>query len=309
MAGPQDGAEAAGLPAELPFVKMHGAGNDFVLIDRRTRAIPEGALSRLARALCRRRLSLGADGLVVIDDPAAGPDRAADFRWRYFNADGSEGELCGNGAMCAARWWWETTGHASCRFSTRAGMVGAAVESTALGIVAWLQLPDAGPLANAVTVTLDGRDWRLWPCRVGVPHAVLIVSDADEWADTERFERWGSAVRHHPIFAPEGTNVDVISIVDTNRIRMRTYERGVERETLACGTGAVASAAVAAARGSIGLPATIATSSGDPLFVELSRDGDMLRGVRLGGLAHLVARGTLTPEAWRLPPAHGPLDG
>jgi diaminopimelate epimerase len=272
---------------------MHGSGNDFILIDHRSRRIPEAQLAHLVRGLCRRRLGIGADGVILIELPqAAQPD--VDFHWRYFNADGSDGELCGNGAMCGARFAWDLgIAPAQCRFSTLSGIVQADIFTDPGDIRVAVRLVDSSPLQ----LDIDIDHHRFDAVTIGVPHAVTVVEDADEMT-VDDFHAFGQVVRRHPVFAPAGVNVDVIHRIDDHTIRMRTYERGVEAETLACGTGAAASAFIAVIRDLVTLPVTVITSSGRPIVVEFARAGDTAVGIRLVGEACTVASGQALAGGW-----------
>ncbi|MCA9861210.1 MAG: diaminopimelate epimerase, partial [Thermomicrobiales bacterium] len=211
-------------------------------------------------------------------------------------ADGSEGEMCGNGAMCGAR-FAELIGvaQAEMAFSTMSGIVRARVDP-AHGQVE-LAMPDTGPIQPARTVEVEGVAYELSPIQVGVPHCVLFVEDADTFGSRGHLERIGRAIRHAEAFAPAGTNVNVVAPLGSNRLRMRTYERGVEAETLACGTGAVASAVVSAARGLVQSPVEIIASSGMPLVASFDLRENGACTVTLRGQTRLVMSGSIRPDA------------
>ncbi len=273
----------------LPFTKMHGSGNDFVVIDNRDQIVAIEELPDFARAVCRRGLGLGADGVVSIER-AESDD--VDFHWRYLNADGSEGELCGNGAMCGARFAVVAgIAPASCRFSTIAGPVTAEVIDG--GPEVRLEMADAETPGRNLNLTDAANVTAFDLVRVGVPHVVAVAPDVER---IDGFDALGRAVREHADLEPAGANVNLIHRVDPQTIRMRTYERGVEAETLACGTGAVASAIVAAARKLVSQPVTVVTSSGRPLVVTWVNEGDRYTDIRLTGEARFVARGDLDAE-------------
>ena len=279
------------MTERIPFAKMSGSGNDFVVIDNRAGVVPAGSASEFTRRVCRPRLSLGADGVVLIE-PADDP--AAHFRWRYINADGSEGEMCGNGAMCGARFaHLQGIAPAQCVLQTASGLVQAEVEADRVR----LKMVDPGPVCLDLDVEAAGHALRLHAVEVGVPHAVLLTEDADGFAPGTELLRVGRAVRHHPAFAPAGTNVNVVSVQGPHRLRMRTYERGVEDEALACGTGAVASAIVGTRRGLVSPPVEVVTSSGRVLGVDFVWDGEFARDVRLSGEARVVATGEIWADA------------
>lgn len=279
--------------ASIEFMKLHGSGNDFVVIDNRDGSLPESDLSELSAMVSRRARSIGADGVVLIEERI---DPETDFHWRYYNADGSEGEMCGNGAMCGARFACLIgAADAAMAFSTMSGTVRAQVDR-ASGQVE-LAMPDTGPVEAVRTVTVDGTSFELIPIQVGVPHCVLFVDDADAFGSRAELERIGRAIRRSDAFAPAGTNVNVMSTLSENQLRMRTYERGVEAETLACGTGAVAGAVVGAARGMVQSPVQVVTSSGMPLVVSFDLGENGARAVALRGQTSIVMTGSIRPDA------------
>lgn len=277
----------------IEFMKIHGSGNDFVVIDNRSAVVPEGNLAAFSELVTRRATSVGADGVVLIEPPI---DAKTDFRWRYFNADGSEGEMCGNGAMCGAR-FAEIIGAAGREqaFSTMSGVVRARVDASSGQVT--LAMPDTGPVEQSRDVEVDGIRYRLIPIQVGVPHCVLYVDDADAFGSRAELERIGRDIRHSEAFMPAGTNVNVVSPMGANRLRMRTYERGVEAETLACGTGAVASAVVSASRGMVESPVEIIASSRMPLVASFDLGENGARTVTLSGQTRIVMSGSIRPDA------------
>lgn len=279
--------------APIDFMKLHGSGNDFVVIDNRGGVLAESELGEFSELVSRRARSIGADGVVLIENPV---EPETDFHWRYFNADGSEGEMCGNGAMCGAR-FAELVGAASATtaFSTMSGIVRARVEPES-GLVD-LAMPDTGPIEDVRAVEVAGDVYEVTPIAVGVPHAVLLVEDADAFGGRTDLERVGRAIRLSDAFAPSGTNVNIVSPLSGNRLRMRTYERGVEAETLACGTGAVASAVVSAGRGLVTTPVEIVTSSGMPLVASFDLGQNGARTVTLRGQTRIVMSGTIRSDA------------
>jgi diaminopimelate epimerase len=295
------------LPGDVPFWKMSGSGNDFVMIDDRAGRIPDAALAPLARSLCRRRLSIGADGIVLIQpappDQPAPSDGGPHLRWRYINADGSEGEMCGNGAMCGARFaHLVDAAPADLRLLTPSGIVAARVAADPTDPRVQIAVGAPGPVRHAIRVDVAGLQTEMSAIQVGVPHAVLITHDADAFpgAGGPSFIEYGRAVRHADAFAPAGTNLNVVTVRDRSTIRMRTYERGVEDETLACGTGAIASAIVATSLGLVAPPVAVIVSSGRTLRVDFT--GDPASGpvaeVTLGGEARIVSHGVVGPDAW-----------
>lgn len=270
----------------IAFAKMNGAGNDFILIDNRRGEIGAAA-AELARRVCHRRLAVGADGLILIEN-----SQTADFAWRFFNNDGSLAEMCGNGARCAAR-FAHLNGIAGpkMRFETLAGTILAEMRQDEVAIritppklvAADLALPVSGGI-----VTVDRID-------TGVPHAVAFVDDPAA-VDVVAL---GREIRFHPHFAPAGTNVNFAAVKAHGVLALRTYERGVEDETLACGTGATAAALAAARRFGWTAPVFVDTASGRRLTISFTVDGDEFRDPWLQGDARLACSGMLSPEAWR----------
>ena len=271
----------------VPFAKMNGSGNDFILVDGMDGRMEGADLPALARGLCRRRFSIGADGLIVLV-PADG----ADFAWRFFNADGSAAGMCGNGARCAAR-FARMRGIAGDRMSflTAAGRVRAEVSGSGVKV----QMTDPEDYREEFALELPAGTYRAWMVNTGVPHAVIPVEDA---AGVDVAVE-GRQVRRHAMFAPAGANADFISREGPGLIRVRTYERGVEAETLACGTGAVAAALVARRLGWASSPADVVTSGGSRLRVHFEGNWGAHRAVCLEGDARLVCEGEWCEDALR----------
>src|SRR5215470_13403759 len=213
----------------LRFTKMDGAGNDFILIDNRAGDV-ELNRSQIAR-LCDRHRGIGADGVLLLENPS----NRADFRMRYFNADGGEAEMCGNGARCFARFANKVTGAGDkISFETPAGVISAELA----GDLVTLQMTEPTELQLSVPIQVDAEKRTIHFINSGVPHVVVSVPQIGD-IDVMRE---GSAIRHHQMFSPKGANVNFIEKRGADSIAVRTYERGVEDETLACGTGIVASA-------------------------------------------------------------------
>ena len=263
----------------MRFVKMVGTGNDFIVLDlRRQRA--NGHLLALARALCRRAQAVGADGLLTIE-----PSRRADVKMRVINPDGSEAEMCGNGARCVAHYVAQGRRGRSLTLDTKAGLVHAEIVSTERVRVT---LPDPSPVL-AVRLTALGKALTVYAVNTGVPHAVVVVPDLRR-LDVQAL---GAAIRRHRVFAPAGTNVDFMQPVNHHTVRVRTYERGVEHETLACGTGAVAAALAAASLGRASSPTTVVPTSGERLVIRFEPSGRRWRRVSLEGAVRKVFEGVL----------------
>ncbi len=272
----------------MNFFKMSGSGNDFILMDNRKGMLAEVAdIPAFVRAICRRKVSVGADGVILVES-----SERADFRWRFFNADGSEVEMCGNGGRCVAR-FAHLQGIAGERmsFETVAGLIDAEVR----GEVVKLRLTDPSALQANLPIDLGGEVLAVDSLNTGVPHVVAFVGDLD---DFEVF-RHGRFLRYHEAFAPAGTNANFVTITGPHSLSVRTYERGVEDETLACGTGSVASALAAAARGEVASPVEVRVRSGEILTIHFDRIDGAFRNVYLEGRVRVIYEGRLWEEAWQ----------
>jgi diaminopimelate epimerase len=264
----------------LRFTKMNGAGNDFVLLDNRAGDL---RLTReeIAR-LCDRHRGVGADGVLLLERPRNG----ADFRMRYYNADGGEAEMCGNGARCFARFADRTAGPLrELSFETPAGVIGARLE----GKLVRLQMSAPKDLRLDLQVAVKGEAIAAHYIDSGVPHVVVPVARIDD-IDVRSL---GAALRHHPMFAPRGANANFIEQRGERTIAIRTYERGVEDETLACGTGVVASALIFAATQKIDGAINVLVRGGDTLQVDFARTNGGFINVTLTGPADFVFDGTI----------------
>ena len=270
------------------FYKMSGSGNDFIFVDNRDGSFPYDDPADAARLLCRRGVSVGADGLVLIksaDDPSL------DFRWRFYNADGSEADMCGNAARCAAR-LAHTLGISgvNASFLTGAGVIRAEVLES--GRVK-LAMTDPKDTELGRTLTISKGRYAYHYSDTGVPHAVLVTDDVT----TMDVGSLGSAVRYHEDFAPSGVNANFVRVEDDGTVTIRTYERGVEAETLACGTGAVAAAVTLALAGEVSPPVNLVPTSGIPLAVHFTKNENNVTDVYLEGDARLIYTATLHNDA------------
>ncbi len=265
----------------LEFTKMNGAGNDFVLIDNRAQLVQ---LSReQIVSLCNRHRGIGADGVILLK---VSPSRKADWAWEFYNSDGSTGEMCGNGARCFARFVQARTGQKSdFTFETEAGIIKAKFEEERVRVSltepAGLQLDEQLPVTSG-KLTIHSLN-------TGVPHAVLFVPDADQ----AMVMQLGPEIRRHARFAPKGTNVNFVQILGTGHIRVRTFERGVEGETLACGTGVTASALIASRVHRFGSPVKVQVQGGDQLEVSFREKNGGFSDVQLCGPAQFVFDGKI----------------
>ncbi len=264
----------------LRFTKMNGAGNDFVMIDNRA---GEVQLSReqVAR-ICDRHRGVGADGVLLIE-PAT---NSADFRMRYYNSDGGEAEMCGNGARCFARFAEKIAGTGKdLSFETPAGIIAAHLP----GQLVTLGMSEPADLQLNVTLAIGSESRNIHFINTGVPHVVVPAVNIEE-VDVARE---GAAIRRHEMFAPKGANVNFLERRGGNKIAIRTYERGVENETLACGTGVVASALIFAITENTEGPIGVLVRGGSELSVDFNRNGDRFTDVTLTGPAEFVFEGTI----------------
>jgi diaminopimelate epimerase len=263
---------------KVKFTKMHGAGNDFIMIDDRALEFPLENRSGLA-AIGARHTGVGCDGIILVQ-----PSQTADFRMRFFNPDGGEVEMCGNGARCVARF---------------ARDIGAAGDQMAFDTVAGLLRADVR--AGEVTINLtEPKDWRMDQSLMvdgvehrynfvnsGVPHVVIEVDDLQALD----LQRLGAAIRYHEDFAPAGTNANFIRITGPDSLELRTYERGVEGETLACGTGMAACALTAGRAGKVTAPVKVTCAFGDVLTIGYDMGDEGASNVTLTGGAEYVFEG------------------
>lgn len=275
------------MTVHIPFTKMSGSGNDFIVIDNREAMVTDDLLPQFVERVCRRKLSAGADGLILIED-----SKAADFKWRFFNSDGSVAEMCGNGARCVARFAYLNgiAKGSQMAFETIAGVIHAQVFAEQVKI----RMTDPQELTLDATLELDDRKICYSSVNTGVPHVVLHI-DNIESADVVGL---GRVIRRHSKFAPAGTNVNFMALQEEGVWAVRTYERGVEDETLACGTGIVACALVLAQQKGLVSPVTLKTRSGGHLKVYYSKDSARLSDIYLEGDARVIYEGRLMPDAW-----------
>jgi diaminopimelate epimerase len=265
---------------------MSGAGNDFVVIDNREGVVPEPATTFAAR-ICARQAAVSADGLLLLER-----SERKDFRMRYFNTDGSEAEMCGNGGRCIAR------------FASLVGAAGREMEfenlagdfHAAVGEDERVRLDMTTPHSLALNQKVEsgGREYVVHGLNTGVPHIIL------PWDDLEQapVRELGRVLRYHAAFAPKGTNVNFVKATGPQTIAVRTYERGVEDETLACGTGSVASAILMTMLGHVRAPVTVAVRSGSRLGVHFDLAGQQATRVALEGEAVVLFSGELRLEAF-----------
>ncbi len=275
---------------KIPFTKMTGVGNDFIIVDNRADILNAFDLAEFARHVCAPHVSLGGDELMLIEPPTAG----GDFSMRTINPDGAEVKMCGNASRCVARYAL-AHGIAGARMTidTLGGPVFAQVE----GDRARVQLQLTAPLDLDHRLDVAGETYTVCATQVsGAPQAVVAWREVAR-APRAQIHRLGAAICHHADF-PAGTNVNFVEALDRHTLWQRTFERGVEGETLACGTGAVAASVIAATRGWVDSPVRVQVLGGE-LHVSFARQGDAFAEVFLGGDARFIAEGVLLPDAWR----------
>jgi diaminopimelate epimerase len=260
---------------------MVASGNDFVVVDSLTRRFVV-SWNRLAQRICNRKYGIGADGLLVLEK-----SRVADIKMRTFNADGSQAQMCGNGARCVALFisLQSTVSSQQIKIETKAGII----EAQVIGDNVKIKLTEPKDIKLNLPINVNNRTLHVNFINTGVPHTVIFV----EGIDKIDIVNLGRQIRYHKRFSPRGTNVDFAEVVNNNSIKLRTYERGVEDETLACGTGAVAAALITSYQllvtscGKI----NVRTKGGEVLKVYFDRINNKFKDVWLEGKARIVYKG------------------
>ena len=269
----------------LHFYKMNGAGNDFIVIDNRDLSI---SLDQdTIEALCDRHRGIGADGLLAVE-PA---EKGADYKFRYYNADGGEAEMCGNGARCFGRF----TAHLGEKLAQRVTFetIAGTLAAEMVGENVRIAMSEPKDLRLDTGVSISGLDAALHFINTGVPHAVAFVPGGDSFKELDVFSR-GRAIRRHEAFAPAGTNANFATVLAPGHIAIRTYERGVEGETLACGTGMVACALIHHLLTGAPSPVKVDVAGGDTLEIGFEKTGEQaFRNVTLSGPADFVFEGEI----------------
>ena len=271
----------------ISFYKMSGSGNDFIIIDNRNNIVDENGLYDFIAKVCRRKMSVGADGMILVEN-----SDNADFKWRFFNSDGSVAEMCGNGARCVAR-FAHLNGIAgpSMSFETLAGIIKAEVIEERVKV----KMTDPSELKTGDTIQLKNALVSISSINTGVPH-VVIVKDSIDDID---IVKTGREIRYHDRFSPAGTNVNFACHIKDNTIAIRTYERGVEDETLACGTGAAACAIVMAHKMKLDSPLSVLTRSNGYLNIFFKEKEGQYYDVYLEGDARIIYKAQLWEDAWK----------
>ena len=275
----------------MKFWKMNGAGNDFLVLNNLIEQLPRELFPQIARTLCHRHMSIGADGLMVVDAPTQG----GDYKMLFFNADGSVGEMCGNGARCICRYGYEN------------GLAGETqtVETTA-GIVTGrriherlykIRLNDPTTIKQDLSLEIDGR---AYPCAYvelgdpGLPHAVVPYANLKA-ADENKLRELGRKLRWHSAF-PKGANVNFYEIVGKDRIYERTFERGVEDFTYACGTGTASVVTILTLQGAVSGRGVKADMAGGELIIDIEQNNGRIEHLYLTGPTNIVCKGEVTDE-------------
>ncbi len=274
------------MSCEVKFCKLSAGGNDFIVIDNRLGGLPDDLAPWIER-LCCRRLSVGADGVILLESSSR-----ANIRMRYFNADGSEAPLCGNGVRTAAR-YASLLGIAPPKMTieTGAGLVPAEI----MGEKVRISLPPPSKVELHYPLKLGEETIEGSYIEVGVPFFVQRVKELEGLPVRER----GRELRHHPAFQPAGTNVCFVKVLQRNRIAVRIYERGVEDETLSSGTGCLSASLIATFRGETSPPITCQTRSGLTIEVYFQYQGGEVSSVSIEGDARIIYYGELHQEAYQ----------
>ncbi|MBI1821491.1 MAG: diaminopimelate epimerase [Nitrospirae bacterium] len=271
----------------INFHKMSGSGNDFIVIDNRNHVLKGLPIQKLTQKICKKGLSVGADGLILIENSTK-----ADFKWHYLNADGEEASFCGNGARCAAYYAvLKKIAKPELTFETLRGLVSATVKKKTVKVS--MMNPQKIELNKGLF--LKQRRWEGHFMVMGVPHWIHFAKDIDQ-IDVPDV---GPRIRNHPIFLPEGTNANFVDILNENELRIRTYERGVEAETLACGTGAAAAALLGHRVYKMSSPVTVYPKGNIPLKIYFKAAQGEFSKIFLEGDARTVFEGFLFEDAWQ----------
>ncbi|MEL7648748.1 MAG: diaminopimelate epimerase [Sedimentibacter sp.] len=275
----------------MEFTKMQGAGNDFIIINNMELKIPVEKLPAIARKICQRKVSVGADGFMVVDYP----EGEADFKMRFYNSDGSIGEMCGNGARCISRYaYLNNIAGRKMKFETGAGIVESEVlEGRQVKVL--LNKPELVKLDSDLDI--DGEKYECSYIELGnpgLPHAVVKYEGLQNARYEDIFAK-GKKIRFYKGF-PKGANVNFYEIINDETALVKTYERGVEDLTLACGTGSASAAVALILKGYLKKDTVKIIVPGGELFIEVERDGNKVEKLYLIGDTNIVAKGTITDE-------------
>ena len=281
----------------MKFWKMNGAGNDFVIINNMEEKIPAEKFPYVAKTLCERHLSIGADGFMVVENPNNPSE--ADYRMMFYNSDGSMGEMCGNGARCICRYGYEKglAGEVQ-RVETTAGIVtGERIDKRLYRV----RLNDPCNLRLDEPVEIDGKTYICSYIELGnpgIPHCVVTISNLKDYPEAQLFEL-GRKLRYYKGY-PKGANVNFCEIIGKDHIFERTYERGVEDFTYACGTGTGSVVTVLTLKGKVSGKNVKVDMTGGTLFIDVEREEDKIKNLYLTGPTNIVAKGEVTDEELEL---------
>ena len=275
----------------MRFWKMNGAGNDFLILNNLEERLPREALPQIARTLCRRRLSIGADGLMVVE----AADQGGDFKMLFFNSDGSVGEMCGNGARCVCRYGFENglAGEAQAVETTAGTVFGRRMDRRLYQV----RLNDPSVLRLDCPVEVDGVRYACSYVELGnpgLPHAVVPYHNLQN-ADESELRELGRKIRWSAVF-PKGANVNFYDLTGEDRFFERTFERGVEDFTYACGTGTGSVTAVLTLQGKVSGRQVRADMTGGTLYVDAERVHSHITELLLTGPTNVVCKGEVTDE-------------
>lgn len=279
----------------MEFCKMNGAGNDFIIIDNRNGDIPESKWPEIAKIVCERHLSVGADGLMVVENP----DGDADFKMLFYNSDGSMGEMCGNGARCICRYGYEhgIAGETQ-TIETTAGIVtGERIDKLHYRV----RLNDPSIVRLDLTVHINDMPYLCSYVELGnpgIPHVVVEIPDLEIYPHHKLFNL-GRSLRYHPEF-PKGANINFYEFKGKDLLYERTYERGVEDFTYACGTGTGSLVTVLTLKGLVSGNSVRVQMQGGELIIDAEKENGQIKNLYLTGPTNMVLKGTLTDDALQL---------
>lgn len=266
----------------IPFTKMEGCGNDFIIIDNRSNILKEEEKGKFAKQVCQRKFSVGADGLMLVEQSGD-----FDFKFRLFNSDGSEPEMCGNGARCLAKYSYEKgIVKAKMVFETLAGPIKAEIFDNEVGI----KFPDinADDITSNKQIQVDNTCYDYNYVFMGVPHVIIYTNNTNK----EELFQIGKQIRYNKKFFPNGTNVNFIQINQDNSLAITTYERGTEQLCLACGTGSTAAAVISCHTKNIHSPVKV-HNIGGLLTIQFDYGNNIYSNITLIGNANIKAEGII----------------
>ena len=269
----------------IEFTKMNGSGNDFIIINNMEKNFSSDEFRNVIEKLCRRKLSIGADGVIILE-----PSAIADFKWRFFNADSGEAEMCGNGSRCAAKYAYKNNiSGKNLKFETLAGIIEAEIKESSVKVL----LTKPFNLKLDYEIFIENKKYFVSNINTGVPHVVKFVKELENYD----VSRMGKLIRYHELYQPNGTNVNFVAVENRDTLTIRTYERGVEAETLACGTGSVAAALIAFKKGFVKKPVKVKNRGGETLIIDFVIENDSFEKVYLEGDAKFVYKGKILEDA------------